>query len=71
MSGAAAVVTGASKGIGRAITAALVAEGAHAVAGARTRTDAISEGNHRLARRDHRAPVRADRLTRVSVAHVC
>ncbi|MFC9789839.1 oxidoreductase [Rhodococcus sp. NPDC127528] len=37
-----AVVTGASKGIGLAITEALVAEGANVVAGARTRTDEIS-----------------------------
>ena len=40
--GRTAVVTGASKGIGLAITQALVAEGAYVIAGARTRTDEIS-----------------------------
>jgi len=36
-----AIVTGASKGIGLAITRALVAEGAYVVAGARTETDEL------------------------------
>ena len=38
-----ALVTGASKGIGLAITAALVAEGAHVVAGAREGSDELRE----------------------------
>ncbi|MGW4533046.1 SDR family NAD(P)-dependent oxidoreductase [Nocardia sp. NPDC004340] len=42
LSGTAAVVTGASKGIGLAITEALVGEGAHVVAGARSRTNEIA-----------------------------
>lgn len=42
LDGTTAVVTGASKGIGLAITEALVAEGAHVIAGARSRTDGIS-----------------------------
>lgn len=41
LSGKRAVVTGASKGIGLAVTSALVAEGAHVVAGSRTRTAEI------------------------------
>jgi NAD(P)-dependent dehydrogenase (short-subunit alcohol dehydrogenase family) len=41
LNGRRAVVTGASKGIGLAITRALVAEGAHFVAGARDRTDEL------------------------------
>jgi NAD(P)-dependent dehydrogenase (short-subunit alcohol dehydrogenase family) len=40
LSGKVAVVTGASKGIGLAVTRALVDEGARVVAGART-TDAL------------------------------
>src|SRR6476620_3906153 len=36
-----AVVTGASKGIGLAVTTALVAEGAKVIAGARTITDEL------------------------------
>lgn len=43
LDGKTAVVTGASKGIGLAITTELVAEGAHVIAGARTRTDEISD----------------------------
>nr|WP_208382617.1 SDR family oxidoreductase [Microbacterium ulmi] len=39
MTGRAAIVTGASKGIGLAVTRALVAEGANVVAGARSITD--------------------------------
>lgn len=42
LTGTTAVVTGASKGIGLAITEALISEGAHVVAGARTRTDEIA-----------------------------
>ncbi|WP_345347648.1 SDR family NAD(P)-dependent oxidoreductase, partial [Rhodococcus olei] len=42
LDGTTAVVTGASKGIGLAITEALAAEGAHVIAGARSRTDEIS-----------------------------
>src|SRR4051794_3452884 len=38
-----AVVTGASKGIGLAITTALAAEGAHVVAGARESSDELDE----------------------------
>src|SRR3954453_6447827 len=37
------VVTGASKGIGLAITRALADEGARVIAGARTQTDALRE----------------------------
>ena len=37
LSGKTAVVTGASKGIGLAVTRALVEAGAHVVAGSRTR----------------------------------
>lgn len=42
LNGKTAVVTGASKGIGLAITSALVAEGAHVIAGARTRADELA-----------------------------
>ncbi|MGW0043875.1 oxidoreductase [Rhodococcus sp. NPDC003348] len=42
LNGTAAVVTGASKGIGLAITESLVREGAHVIAGARTRTEEIA-----------------------------
>src|SRR5262249_46925871 len=41
LSGKTAVVTGASKGIGLAITKALVDAGAHVIAGSRTRGDAL------------------------------
>ena len=41
LSGKTAVVTGASKGIGLAVTKALVDAGAHVVAGARTRGDQL------------------------------
>lgn len=47
-----AIVTGASKGIGLAITRALVAEGARVIAGARTITDelvALADDGHVLA----------------------
>jgi NAD(P)-dependent dehydrogenase (short-subunit alcohol dehydrogenase family) len=43
LDGKTAVVTGASKGIGLAITTALVDAGAHVVAGARTRTAQLEE----------------------------
>lgn len=43
LEGRTAVVTGASKGIGLAITRALVAEGALVIAGARERSDALDE----------------------------
>lgn len=49
LSGKTAVVTGASKGIGLAVTQALVDAGAHVIAGARTRGDglaAIEEAGH-------------------------
>ena len=42
LSGKTAVVTGASKGIGLAVTKALVDAGAHVVAGARTRGDGLA-----------------------------
>src|SRR5262249_60242797 len=45
LNGKIAVVTGASKGIGLAITQALADEGAHVVAGART-TDSLSGLEH-------------------------
>jgi NAD(P)-dependent dehydrogenase (short-subunit alcohol dehydrogenase family) len=41
LAGKTAVVTGASKGIGLAITKALVAEGSHVVAGSRTRREQL------------------------------
>jgi NAD(P)-dependent dehydrogenase (short-subunit alcohol dehydrogenase family) len=43
LEGKTAVVTGASKGIGLAIVAALVEAGAHVIAGARTRTPELQE----------------------------
>jgi NAD(P)-dependent dehydrogenase (short-subunit alcohol dehydrogenase family) len=43
LSGKIAVVTGASKGIGLAITQALVDAGAHAIAGSRTRGPKLGE----------------------------
>jgi NAD(P)-dependent dehydrogenase (short-subunit alcohol dehydrogenase family) len=43
LDGAVAVVTGASRGIGLAVTRALVADGAHVVAGARTTTKELAE----------------------------
>jgi NAD(P)-dependent dehydrogenase (short-subunit alcohol dehydrogenase family) len=43
LDGKTAVVTGASKGIGLAVTAALAEAGAHVVAGARTRTPELQE----------------------------
>ena len=43
LTGKRALVTGASKGIGLAITSALVAEGAHVVAGSRSVSDGLRE----------------------------
>jgi len=43
LTGKRALVTGASKGIGLAITSALVAEGAHVVAGSRRVSDGLRE----------------------------
>lgn len=43
LDGAVAVVTGASRGIGLAVTRALVAEGAHVVAGARSASAELTE----------------------------
>ena len=43
LAGKLALVTGASKGIGLAVTAALVAEGAHVVAGSRTSSPELAE----------------------------
>jgi NAD(P)-dependent dehydrogenase (short-subunit alcohol dehydrogenase family) len=43
LSGKHALVTGASKGIGLAITSALVAEGAHVVAGTRSVSDELRQ----------------------------
>ncbi len=43
LNGKVAVVTGASKGIGLAITRSLAGEGVHVIAGARVKTDALAD----------------------------
>lgn len=64
LTGRRALVTGASKGIGLAITRALVAEGAHVVAGARDRTDDLAA----LAEGGQVEPVQVDLATRTGPA---
>lgn len=59
LEGRTAVVTGASKGIGLAITRALVAEGVIVIAGARGRSDALDE----LASNGRARPVMVDLST--------
>jgi NAD(P)-dependent dehydrogenase (short-subunit alcohol dehydrogenase family) len=66
LSGKIAVVTGASKGIGLAITDALAGEGARVVAGARTLTAGLSE----LAARAPVRPVQADLATAAGPAQL-